>query len=79
MLEKTTNQQERADLFKKQYEFLKKIPSAQSQVSIILAEIYKAEPSNIEFRIKYIQNIFDNRSIWSALTEYLRFEADAIH
>ena len=48
-------------------------------MGIILAEIYKAEPTNIEFRIKYIQNIFDNQSIWSALTEYLRFEVDAIH
>ena len=48
-------------------------------MSIVLAEIYKAEPSNLEYRIKYIQNLFDNQSIWSALTEYMRFEADAIH
>ena len=66
-------------MLKKKYEFLKKIPSAQSEIGGILEEIYQAEPQNIEYRIKYIQNLFENKSIWSALTEYMRFEADAIH
>ena len=79
MLEKTNGQKERAELLKKKYEFLKKIPSAQSEIGGILAEIFKCEPPNLEYRIKYIQNLFENKSIWSALTEYMRFEADAIH
>ena len=49
-----------------------------SYVEGLIAEIYKADPSNMEYKLKHIQNLFNKQDIWEALTEYMRFEADTL-
>jgi hypothetical protein len=51
----------------------------ESYVEGLVHEIYKADPSNMEYRLMHIQNLFNKKDIWEALTEFMRFEADTMY
>lgn len=38
-----------------------------------------ADPSDLEFKLMNVKNKFEKDTTWSALTEYMRFEAEATH
>jgi hypothetical protein len=45
----------------------------------MLKQIFEADTSNLEYRMKYIYTEFEKNDFWAALTEFMRFEADAMH
>lgn len=72
-----TTDEEKADLLIRKYHFLQRLPGCGSYVEKVVAEIYQVDPQNLEYRLKHINSLFEKQSIWPALTEYMRFEADA--
>ena len=67
--------EDRVPLLMKKYKMLSRIPRAQSVLPDLIFEIHEIAPDNIEFRIKFIEILFETQP-WEALTEYMKFEAD---
>jgi hypothetical protein len=79
LLTRVTTNEEKAELLIRKLSFLQRMKGCDSYVEGLVAEIYKADPSNLEYKLKHIKNLFNNQDIWEALTEYMRFEADALY
>jgi len=72
--------EDRADLLTKKYSFLKNVKGVDPKlIEEVVKEIYYADPTNLEFKLKHITNLFEKQSVWKALTEFIRFEAETIH
>lgn len=58
------------------HHFLKKVPGTDEQVSEVLEAITLEDPENMDFKLKNIQHKFEKESVWKALTDFMRFEAE---
>lgn len=67
--------EDRVPFLIKKYKMLQKIPKAHSVLPGLIFEIHEITPDNIEFRLKFIEALFETQP-WEALTEYMKFEAD---
>ena len=72
-------EEERTELLIRKYDFMSKIKEAHSQLGDIAAQIHRSDPSNITFHLKHVSNLFEKKSIWKAMTEFMRLEAQCIY
>lgn len=79
ILAKSGDVDEKFDLLGRKHYFLGLLDANHPLLDDLLLQIHKTDPSNLDYRMKYIRNLFDKRSVWRAITEYLRFQADVEH
>ena len=71
--------EDKADLLIQKHDFLLKVKGVDSKtIEEVVAQIYYEDPTNLEFKLKHITNLFEKQSVWRALTEFMRFEAETI-
>ena len=58
---------------------MSKIKEAHNQLGDVAAQIHQSDPSNITFHLKHVSNLFEKKSIWKAMTEFMRLEAQCIY
>lgn len=68
--------QDRLDYLKRKLYFLEPFAEAEALRDQVIKQVYMEEPADLTWRLKYIQSLFDRSSIWTALTEFMRFQAD---
>lgn len=69
----STDFEEKFDLTTRKHDFVEQIDAKHPILTDLLYQIHKLDKSNLEYRMKYIRNLFDTKSLWRAITEYLRF------
>lgn len=79
MLEIVKTNEEKVDWLKRKHHFLEKRKGSGEYRQKVVAEIIKLDPGDLDYRLKFIHSLFDNQSIWSALTEFMRFEAEVLN
>jgi len=76
ILAKSDDKETKFDLLGRKHYFLSLLDPNHALLDTLLYDIHMTDRTNLEYRIKYIRNLFDKRSIWRAITEYYRFQAD---
>ena len=72
-------EEERTELLIRKYDFMSKIKEAHGHLGDIAAQIHQSDPSNITYHLKHVSNLFEKKSIWKAMTEFMRLEAECIY
>ena len=64
------------DFLERKFLFLQKTPNSDKDKDDVLQQIYQLSPDDFEYRLKYVQSLFDRASVWKAITEFMRLQAD---
>lgn len=78
LLKVTTSTADREDLLTQKHDFLALAGADKSLLDSIVAQVFKVNPRNLEFKLRHIKNLFEGENLWRALTEFKRFEAETL-
>ena len=83
LIEQAKSDAEKAELYIRRYNILQNmgnfgVEGTKAYQDETLAKITQYDKNNLEYRLKHINCLFDTKTTWFALTEFMRFEAEAL-